>query len=221
MTNPNKTLIIVVLDRSGSMESVRNDTIGGYNTFLAEQKKQPGDCELFLARFDHEYEIVHDNVNIASAPELNTETFVPRGSTALYDAVGRTINAVGATLSKKPENERPGKVVFAIITDGHENASKEFSHQKISQMIKQQTEKYSWKFTYLGATLDAKEIALDLGIASSLRYGNNMLGSQAVFKAFSSANVRMRSGETYCYNAQEVADAEASIVNVSDSSTNS
>jgi len=160
------TDINIVLDRSGSMSSVRDDTIGGFNTFLQSQKEAPGEAQLTLVQFDHEYEIVYNGVDVQSVSELTTKTFVPRGSTALLDAIGRTINSTGARLAEMPEEERPGKVIFVILTDGEENSSAEFTKDQINEMIKLQTEIYNWDFVFLGANQDAIKTGASIGIVA-------------------------------------------------------
>ena len=116
----------VILDRSGSMETIRNDVIGGFNTFLDKQKATPGEGTISLYRFDDQYETVYQGVNLKDARNMTRDDLVPRNGTALYDAIGRTINSVGARLSALPESERPDQVLVMILTDGQENASKEF-----------------------------------------------------------------------------------------------
>jgi len=187
----NATDISVVLDRSGSMSVVKPDTIGGFNTFLKDQKAAPGEARLTLAQFDTEYEIVHDGKPIGDVPDLNDSTFVPRGNTALLDAIGRTINATGKRLSDMPEADRPAKVVFVIITDGQENSSREFTVGKVNEMISHQRNVYGWQFIFLGANQDAIATAAAYGIAkgSSLTYAANSVGTQALF-ASASSNVR-------------------------------
>lgn len=185
------TDISIVLDRSGSMDSVRSDTIGGFNTFIKEQKVIPGSAKLTLAQFDHEYEIVHDGKNIADVPDLTTETFVPRGNTALFDAIGRTIIATGKRLATIPEQDRPARVVFVIVTDGQENSSHEFTGAKVLEMITHQREAYKWQFVFLGANQDAIKAAGSIGIAagSSLTYAANSVGTKSAFLSAAS-NVR-------------------------------
>ena len=158
--------IICILDRSGSMESIRSDAIGGFNTFLADQKQQPGEAYFTLVLFNHDYLLVHDHVPIAQAKPLDGRTYQPQGTTALLDAVGRTIDDVGNRLSGTPEPERPSKVIVAILTDGLENASKDYSRDRVAQMIKHQQEKYSWEFIFLAANQDAIATAREISIAA-------------------------------------------------------
>ncbi len=179
----NKTDITIILDRSGSMESVKSDTIGGFNSFLGEQQKVDGEAALSLVQFDDQYEVVYLDKDINSAGRLTEATFQPRGMTALLDAIGRTINSVGQRLSAQPETERPDKVLFVIMTDGFENASKEFNPAKISEMINLQRNVYKWEFMFIGANQDAVLSAKEIGIPSfaALTYAANQEGTQAAY----------------------------------------
>lgn len=170
MTNPNLTEIICVVDRSGSMGSIRDDAVGGFNTFLAEQKKVDRPCKFTYAQFDSEYELVHNGVALHNVRPLDHTTYVPRGSTALLDAIGRTVNEVGARLQNTPEDERPGKVLFVILTDGHENSSQEFTRPQINEMITHQRDKYKWEFIFLAANQDAIKTGGDMGISRSFNF---------------------------------------------------
>ncbi len=155
--------VTVVLDRSGSMAACLTDAEGGVNTFIEEQKKHPGECAFSLVEFDTEYNFVHKATPVA---EVGRYTLVPRGSTALLDAVGRAINETGERLAALKEEDRPSLVVFVIVTDGQENASKEFNRAQIKEMIERQQKDYNWQFTFLGANQDAFAEAGSLGIAS-------------------------------------------------------
>lgn len=162
--NPDLTEIACILDRSGSMESIREDAIGGFNAFLKAQQGQSGQARLTLVLFDNEYEVPENGVPLSWVKPLDSTTFVPRGTTALYDAIGRTINEVGARLARLPEAERPAKVVVAILTDGQENSSTEFTRDTVRSMIDHQRTAYSWDFVYLAANQDAVTAARDIAI---------------------------------------------------------
>lgn len=185
--NQNFTDITIVLDRSGSMQSIRGDIIGGYNQFIDDQKSIPGTAALSLAQFDNQYEVVHSGIDIKDVPDLTGETFVPRGSTALFDAIGRTINQTGARLAKMSETDRPGKVVFVIITDGMENASQEFTRGQINEMISHQEEKYSWEFVFLAANQDAIATGGEMGVRQNkaMTYAHNSAGVMRAMKSMS------------------------------------
>lgn len=162
------THIIFVLDRSGSMNSVVTDTIGGFNTFLKEQKEVKGEATVTFIQFDDKYEVNADFVDISQIKELDHTTFVPRGYTALFDAIGKTIVSVGEKLIKMKKKNIPEKVIFVILTDGAENSSKEYrTYEVISKMIKRQTEKYNWMFVFLGADEDSMDHAKGMGIKMS------------------------------------------------------
>ncbi len=164
MSKENFTEIICVIDRSGSMASIKDDAIGGFNTFLEDQKKLPGNATLTYAQFDTEYEIVYENKPLQEVPLLDDKTFVPRGATALLDAVGRTINSVGQRLDKMNKDSKPSKIVVAILTDGEENSSREFKKDQIKQLVEQQRSKYSWEFIFLAANQDAFAEGISLGM---------------------------------------------------------
>ena len=165
MTDKNLTEIICIIDRSGSMGSIQDDAIGGFNTFLKEQQKESVDrCLLTYAQFDNEYELVHECLPIEKVPPLDSGTYCPRGSTSLLDAIGLTVASVGEQLSKTPEEKRPGAVVVVILTDGQENSSREYSKQQVVEMIKTQTENFKWEFVYLAANQDAIGEAHQFGI---------------------------------------------------------
>ncbi|MGI8670935.1 MAG: vWA domain-containing protein [Aridibacter sp.] len=180
-----KTDITIILDRSGSMESVKSDTIGGFNSFLGEQQKVENEASISLVQFDDQYEIVYSDKDINSADKLTESTFQPRGMTALYDAIGRTINSVGQRLTDLAESERPDTVVFVILTDGFENASREFSAVKINEMINHQRNNYKWEFIFIGANQDAVLSAEAIGINANaaLTYAANAEGTAEAFSS--------------------------------------
>lgn len=173
--NFNYTDISIVVDRSGSMESIRGDMEGAIKHFLDEQKKVDGKCTVSLYEFDNAYNSVYENVPVK---ETKDYTLNPRGMTALNDAIGRTINSLGEKYRKMPEDERPGKIFFIVVTDGHENASKEFGGDKIKEMVKHQSDVYNWSFVYLGANQDAVLTGANLGftIDNSMTYAASQSG---------------------------------------------
>ena len=181
------TDITFVLDRSGSMSSVQLDTIGGFNKFVQDQQQLPGECVASLIQFDDQYEPVYTGTAIKQVPLLTTKTFVPRGYTALLDAIGRTIVSTGIRLAALPEYQRPEKVVLVILTDGGENSSKEFAREKVFEMIGHQRARYLWDFVFIGANQDAIQTAVSLNVspASSMSYAANAAGTQAVFDSAS------------------------------------
>jgi hypothetical protein len=195
------TDIIIVLDRSGSMSSVADDTIGGFNTFLETQQQLPGAAHLELRQFDDQHDVVFSKP-VKEAPKLTRETFVPRGSTALLDAIGMAIMDTGQRLAKLPEAERPEHVIVCIITDGFENASMKFSRNQIFQMITLQRDIYKWAFTFIGTDQDAIAEAGNIGIPamSALNYKKSHVGTMSAFAAASAGTQRVREGVTRSMN---------------------
>ncbi|BBZ28777.1 hypothetical protein MMAD_30720 [Mycolicibacterium madagascariense] len=169
MTDPQLTLIAVLLDRSGSMEAIKSDTEGGFDAFVREQRTQPGEARVTLAQFDTEYEVVYANRPIADVPPLVLQ---PRGGTALLDGIGRLVTDVGAELAGQAEAERPGHVIVVVMTDGYENSSREWTLEAVRAVIERQERDYSWDFVFLGANIDAVAVGQGLGFAAdrSLTY---------------------------------------------------
>jgi hypothetical protein len=159
--NKNLTDLTVVMDRSGSMHICQVEAEGGINAFVQKQKGLPGECTFSLVQFDTEYEFIYNGKSIKDVGKID---LVPRGMTALNDAIGRAINETGVRLKNIPEESRPGLVVFVIVTDGQENSSHEFSKAKIREMIELQRNTYQWQFTYIGANVDAFAEAAAMGI---------------------------------------------------------
>jgi hypothetical protein len=170
MTRADLTHIYFLLDRSGSMQSITTDIEGGFAAFVEEQQRAPGECRVTLAQFDDRYDVVYSSVPVALVPPLDLQ---PRGRTALLDAMGRLITSAGDELAALAEPERPGTVIVAVMTDGYENASHEWTHPAIKALVEQQTEQYSWQFLYMGADQDAIEVGVSLGVAAgaSVTYG--------------------------------------------------
>lgn len=197
------TKLVLILDRSGSMQAIRDDAIGGYNNFLDEQSKVPGDASVTLVQFDDQYELVYKNMPIKQAPKLSYETFAPRGTTALLDAFGRTIDEVGKELSALDDNQRPERVIVCMVTDGQENASKKYSCKQIAEMVEHQRTKYNWGFLFIGANMDAIAEASKLGInkLQSITYRANSVGTKAVYDSMSDVVSAMRCCSTQDMNA--------------------
>lgn len=163
----NYTAIGVIIDRSGSMAHLEEDTIGGFNTFLKTQKELPGEADMTLVLFDDKYEVIHDCKPLAEVPDLDSKTYFARGRTALLDAIGRTIKTMGARFAAMDEADRPCKVILTIITDGYENASREYTRDQVLALLKEHQEKYSWEVLYFGANQDAIAVGRDIGVSAS------------------------------------------------------
>ena len=164
MMKKDLTELVFILDRSGSMSGLESDTIGGYNAMLEKQKKESGEAVITTVLFDDCYELLHDRINLKGIAPITEKEYFVRGSTALLDAVGRTINKIGNAQKYTTEDERAEHVLFVITTDGMENASREFSDEKVRKMIEHQKNKYGWEFIFLGANIDAIATAERFGI---------------------------------------------------------
>jgi uncharacterized protein YegL len=160
----NLTELVFILDRSGSMGGLESDTVGGFNSMLARQQEQDGECRITTMLFDNEYEILHDRIDIKAVSPITEKEYFVRGNTALLDAIGTTINKIGGVQKNTAEEYRAEKVLFVITTDGMENASREFDYTKIKAMIERQKGQYSWEFIFLGANIDAVEVAGRFGV---------------------------------------------------------
>jgi Mg-chelatase subunit ChlD len=201
-----ETHIAVLLDRSGSMGSIKDDTIKGFNCFLKEQKAAGDNATLTLVQFDTEStDVVHESKAIREVPDLNESSFQPRGGTPLLDALGQTIESTGRAMAAIPERNRPNKVVFVVVTDGQENSSLHFTKARIKEMIDHQSSKYNWQFVFLGANQDAFDEAGAVGIAMD-QAANYSPGKIQVAFAATAANVAgyRRSG-----NAAKLAYSDA------------
>lgn len=161
LADSSKSLIAALLDRSGSMITSVEATEDGWRELLSGQRADPGRCQVTLAQFDHEYEVLYPPTEIGAVPEL---VLAPRGQTALLDAVGRFITEIGQRLSALPEQQRPGQVICLIMTDGMENASQDWTWEAVKALITQQREVYGWEFIFLGADIDAVGIGRRMGV---------------------------------------------------------
>lgn len=160
----NLTELVFILDKSGSMGGLEKDTIGGYNSMLEKQKAVEGECVITTVLFDNNYELLHDRIDIRAVKPITEEEYFVGGSTALLDAIGKTVAKIGNVQKNTAEEYRAEKVMFVIITDGEENASRRYSAETVREMIKRQKEKFGWEFIFLGANIDAVETAGRFGI---------------------------------------------------------
>lgn len=211
--NKNYTEIAFVLDRSGSMERCQAAAIEGFNRFLREQQEAKGLAKLTLVLFDDEYLVPARSLPVAEILPLTSDTYVPRNTTALLDAIGQTIDELGNHLASIAEQHRPAQVIVAILTDGLENASKEFTWRRVAELIKQQTVQYQWTFLFLGANQDAIATAAQLSIAAanSATYVADASGSRASHRSLSRKVRSMRHAAMGTATFQEEADAAASM----------
>lgn len=156
--------IVLIIDKSGSMEYIKEDAIGGFNAFLSQQKKIDRKANVTFVLFDDRYQLVHDGTDIREVEELTEDAYRPSGTTALLDAVGKTVDRVGERMDATPESEKPENVIVFILTDGKENASSDYGRDKVKTMIEHQESTYGWEFIYGGANQDAFAEAGSLGI---------------------------------------------------------
>lgn len=160
----NLTELVFILDKSGSMSGLEKDTIGGYNSLMEKQRKLDGECVITTVLFDNRYELLHDRIDLRAVAPITEKEYFVGGATALLDAIGRTIHKIAAVQEHTAEEYRAEKVMFVIITDGEENASREYSAAQVKELIKRQKERYGWEFVFLGANINAVETAGRFGI---------------------------------------------------------
>lgn len=206
MTDSAYRHLIVVVDRSGSMQACREATQEGVDGFFAAQAQQPGRATASLYQFDNEHDTVFAHVPLADAPKY---TLVPRGGTALLDAVGFAVTREGEWLASLPEHERPGAVVLLIATDGEENSSQEWTLAQVKDLITRQREVYGWEPMFVGANIDAISVGASLGVAAhnSMSYAPTASGTGNTFTAMSSNVTRGTSGLGYGFTDAERAKA--------------
>lgn len=203
------THISIILDRTGSMENIQDDVIGGFNQFLASQQQETNRATLTLVQFDSQdpYEVIHQFAPIDQVVALSRETYVPRASTPLLDAIGRGIIDLAHRLATMPAGEKPDQVVFVIITDGQENSSREFTKAQVMKLLAEKQEQDKWQFVFLSADLTALNDAMDYGFQApaAMSFDKDAQGTAAVFSSLAK-NVSI-------YRAQE---AEAVIFHEED-----
>lgn len=182
----NLTYIAILLDRSGSMRGSESDVVGGVNTFLDEQRKVPGEALVTIARFDTEFETIMEDVRLKDARNIVPSDFVPRGNTALCDALNRLIAHIGAKLASMPEEKRPHQVHFLTFSDGEENQSQEVTREAVVKLVKHQETKYAWKFLFFGMGIDGLAVGGSVGIKgmSSSKTSGGILRSAKAASAY-------------------------------------
>jgi uncharacterized protein YegL len=190
----NLTEIVFILDRSGSMAGLEDDTIGGFNAMIQKQKSEDGEAYVSTVLFDNHTEVIHDRVDIQKIQPMTRNDYYVRGSTALLDAVGKAIHHIGNVHKYVREEDRPGKTIFVITTDGMENASREYTYQRVRQMIEHEKEKYGWEFLFLGANIDAAKEAARFGITEdrAANYHADREGTAVIYEAMSEAVCNVR-----------------------------
>ena len=190
----NLTEIVFILDRSGSMSGLESDTIGVFNSMIAKQQKEEGEAIVSTVLFDDKTDVIHDRVAIGEVKKLTEEDYYVRGCTALLDAVGGAIHHIGNVHKYAREEDRPAKTLFVITTDGLENASRHYSFKDVKKLIKRQQEKYNWEFLFLGANIDAIEVAGNMGISRdrAANYNCDEVGTALNYQVLEAAVTRVR-----------------------------
>ncbi|AZV43236.1 hypothetical protein BAOM_2627 [Peribacillus asahii] len=197
MMKRNLTELVFILDKSGSMAGLETDTIGGFNAMLRKQQKAEGEAFVTTVLFDHLYELLHDRINVKGISPITEEDYEVGGTTALLDAIGFTIQKIINVQKRTSEDERAEKVLFVITTDGMENASREYTTNKIKKMVQHQKAEYGWEFMFLGANIDAISTAAQFGIDEdfAVEYHADHIGTQLNYEAVNEAVVNLRSGK--------------------------
>ena len=188
------TELVFILDKSGSMGGLESDTIGGFNSMLQKQKAVDGECRITTVLFDNNYELLHDRIDIRAVAPITEKEYYVGGSTALLDAIGRTIHKVGTAEKHTADDYRAEKVLFVIITDGQENASRAYSSDRVKAQIERQKKEYGWEFIFLGANIDAVETAKRFGISRdrAQNYQSDAEGVELNFRVMSDAVTSFR-----------------------------
>ena len=192
-----RTELVFILDRSGSMAGLETDTTGGFNSLIERQKKEEGEATVTTVLFDNEIVMIHDGTDLNKVGRLTEKEYYVRGSTALLDAIGSTVNYVGNRQKMLCEGEKASKVVVAVITDGMENSSKEYDRKTVKYMIERQKNKYGWEFLFLGANMDAVGEASKIGIEkdAAVSYRCDAAGTAINFGAVGKRMAAARAGK--------------------------
>ena len=190
----NLTELVFILDRSGSMNGMEEDTIGGFNSMIEKQKKEEGECLVSVVLFNHTCEVLYDRVPIAQVPTMTRSEYYTSGCTALIDAMGGAIHHIGNVHKYARQEDIPEKTIFVITTDGMENASRTYSADKVRQMVKHEQDKYGWEFLFLGANIDAVETARRYGLKEghAVRFHNDREGIGLNYKVMSETIAHVR-----------------------------
>ncbi len=191
----NLTELVFILDRSGSMAGLEQDTIGGFNAMMEKQKREPGETLVSTVLFDQDTQVIHDRVPLEELRPLTEEEYYVRGCTALLDAVGGAIRHIGNVHKYAREEDVPEKTLFVITTDGMENASRRYDYDRVKAMIRRQQERYGWEFLFLGANIDAAREAGRFGIRPECAadYHADSRGTRVIYESLAQAVCQVRS----------------------------
>jgi uncharacterized protein YegL len=206
----NITELVFILDKSGSMSGLESDTIGGYNAMLKRQQEEQGEAIVTTVLFDDDYELIHDRINIKGIRSITEKDYFVGGCTALLDAIGKTIHKIGNAQKYTSKEHRSDKVMFVITTDGMENASREYTYEKIKNMVERQKERFGWEFIFLGANIDAISTAAKFGIGAdrAANYNADSEGTKLNYEAVSHAVSELRSSRTITESWKEKIDVD-------------
>jgi uncharacterized protein YegL len=206
----NITELVFILDKSGSMSGLESDTIGGYNTMLKRQQEGQGEAIVTTVLFDDDYELLHDRSNIKGIRPITEKDYFVGGCTALLDAIGKTIHKIGNAQKHTSEAHRADKVMFVITTDGMENSSREYTYEKIKNMVERQKERFGWEFIFLGANIDAISTAAKFGIGSdrAANYNADSEGTKLNYEAVSHIVSELRASRTITDSWKEKIDED-------------
>ena len=206
----NLTELVFILDRSGSMAGLEGDTIGGFNAMIEKQKNEPGEAYVSTVLFDNESNVIHDRVDIQKVAPMTRADYYVRGCTALLDAVGKAIQHIGNVHKYAREEDRPEKTLFVITTDGMENASREYTYDRLKMLIQRQKDKYGWEFLFLGANIDAAKEAARFGIGAdrAANYHADRQGTAVIYEAVSEAVCNVRSSRPMSANWKKRVDED-------------
>jgi uncharacterized protein YegL len=202
--NNKLTEIVFILDRSGSMAGLEDDTIGGFNAFVEKQKKEEGEALLSAVLFSNDSEVIYDRVDLRKVEPMTEQQYRVGGCTALLDAIGGAVHHIKNVHKYAREEDRPGRTIFVITTDGMENASRSYSYAEVQRMVQHEREKYGWEFLFLGANMDAISAARSFGIPESraVRYKRDCAGTalnyEVVSEAVTSVRRRRAIAEDWC-----------------------
>ena len=196
--NNNLTEIVFILDRSGSMAGLEGDTIGGFNALVERQKKEPGEALLSAVLFSDNSRVLYDRVDLRKVEPMTERQYQVGGCTALLDAIGGAVHHIANVHKYAREEDRPGKTIFVITTDGLENASRAYSYDEVQRMVRHEQEKYGWEFLFLGANMDAISAARSFGIRTdrAVRYRRDSVGTELNYRVVSEAVARVRRRES-------------------------
>jgi uncharacterized protein YegL len=202
--------MVFILDRSGSMSGLESDTIGGFNSMIEKQKLLPGEALISTVLFDDAFEVIHNRKLISEVELMTKEQYFVRGTTALLDAIGRSIAKIVSVHRRLKEDEKPEKTIFVITTDGMENASQEFGYQKIKEMIEYQKEKHHWEFIFLGANIDAVKTARSFGINQdrAVNYHSDKEGTEVNYRVISETISELRTNKIIRSNWKDEIDKD-------------